>query len=166
VRDTAIAVAVAVRGGSRRRSLPLPVYYHADQLVKGAYSVYLRQWQAAFGADNVLVLRLEDWARMAESPAEREEAGPSGRLGVARGLRRILQHLGLPQPPAEAWAAMLAPAPARGSHPREATPQRSPPERIDAAVRARVDAFYAPFDAELAELTLPGFSDWKRPLSG
>ena len=135
------------------------VYYHADQLVKGCYSVYLRQWQAAFGKENVLVLRLEDWTRMGE------EGGPLHRLGVSRGLRRIFAHLGLDEPPADVWSNMLAMDVARGSHAREATPQRAAPADIDPAVRARVAAFYDEFDRELDELLEPGFSNWRTPLS-
>ena len=131
-----------------------------SQLVKGAYSVYLKEWLAAFPQEDVLVLRLEDYARMAVGTAEESEAGPSGRLGVRRTLQRLFSHLGLHEPSAEVWMAMLSLPIARGSHPREATPQRSPPERIDSTVRAQAAAFYAPFDAELDVLLQPGFSDW------
>lgn len=137
--------------------------------------LYLRQWLAAFPPGAVLVLRLEDYAALASTPAEMAEAGPSGRLGAARALRRVFDHLGLPQPPAAAageaaggwWAAALGAPVARGSHPREATPQRSPPAGIDPAVRSRVAAFYAPFDAELeALLGVNGFARWHTPLPG
>ena len=124
------------------------VYFHADQLVKGAYSVFMKSWLAAFPKEDLLVLRLEDYAQ-----------------DVGGTLSKVFSHLGLAQPSADVFNSMLALPIARGSHPREATPQRSPPERIDAAVRARVAAFYRPFDLELeAMLGKPGFAEWHTPM--
>ena len=39
------------------------VFYHADQFLKGAYSLYLVDWLRAFGRHRLLILRAEDyWA--------------------------------------------------------------------------------------------------------
>ncbi len=142
------------------------VFYHCDQLAKGAYSVFLRRWLAAFPKSDVLVLRLEDYIRVndaatADTPVD--EGGPSGRVGVARTLKALHRHLGLDAPDEGAWAAMVAAPVARATpaHDRFGAGSRAEPADIDAAVRARVKAFYDPFDAELeALLGAPGFADW------
>lgn len=128
------------------------VYYHDDQLTKSVYSVFLKQWLAAFPREDVLVLRLEDYAQDG---------------GVARALKAVFRHLGLTEEvPPEAWRQMLEAPITRGSHPREGatccpTPLRAPPEGIDPAVRATLQAFFAPFGQELETLLgEPGFADW------
>jgi hypothetical protein len=142
------------------------VYYHCDQLAKGAYSVFLRRWLAAFPKADVLVLRLEDYARIdgaatADTPAD--AGGPSGRVGVARTLAALQRHLGLDAAGAGAWETMVAAPVARATPPHDRFPggARAEPSGIDPAVRTRVKAFYDPFDAELeALLGAPGFADW------
>lgn len=37
------------------------MFVHFQHLYQGIYYVYLKEWVDAFGADNVHVLRLEDW---------------------------------------------------------------------------------------------------------
>ena len=67
------------------------VFYHADQLIKTMYAVFLEGWLAMFGAENVLVLRTEDVfhpTRGAQNAAEEGARSPrvSGRHG--RGVGR------------------------------------------------------------------------------
>ena len=158
------------------------MFFHCDQLVKGAYSVYLRRWLHAFPRRDVLVLRLEDYARRAgdanataAAAGSAETAGgldlsggPSGREGVARALAAVQAHLGLDPAPAGTWQAMVAAPVARGHRPHDdpyyegGRPEDS--ADIEPALRAKIAAFYAPFDAELDELLgEPGFSDWHTP---
>jgi hypothetical protein len=122
------------------------VFYHCDQLLKGAYSVYMRSWLHAFPSGELLVLRLEDYARPG---------------GVQAALDAVQRHLGLAAPDAAAAAAMATAEIARASSPRSRFLERVPPERIAPAVRAKLRAFYDPFDAELEQLMgKPGFADW------
>ena len=37
------------------------VFYHADQLIKGMYSVFMSDWLEAFPREAVLVVRAEDY---------------------------------------------------------------------------------------------------------
>ena len=58
------------------------VFFHDDQLVKGAYSVFLKHgWLAAFPRNDILVMRLEDYAKDVEGT-----------------LTKVFAHLGLTHP--------------------------------------------------------------------
>lgn len=149
--------AQCVEGGERTRDECVLAYeawgqreedtfYHCDQLLKSAYAVYVRSWLHAFPGGELLVLRLEDYARPG---------------GVAAALRAVQRHLGLQEPDEAVAAAMLSAAVTRATPPRERFPERAPPEAIDPAVRASLRAFYDPFDRELEQLLgRPGFADW------
>ena len=122
-------------------------FYHCDQLLKSVYSVYMRSWLHAFPGGELLVLRLEDYARPG---------------GVAAALDAVQRHLGLEPPDAPIAAAMLSAAVTRATSPRERFPERAPPDEIDLAVRAKLRAFFQPFDEELEQLLgRPGFADWQ-----
>ena len=120
------------------------VFYHCDQLIKGAYAVYLRSWLHAFPGGELLVLRLEDYAR-----------------DVAGALAAVQRHLGLAAPDEAVATAMAVAAVTRATSPRSRFPERAPPERIAPDIRAKLRAFYDPFDKEMeALLRKPGFADW------
>ena len=112
------------------------VYYHADQLVKGMYAVYLAEWQAALGRENLLILRTED-----------QIAHPM------RTLKRVVSHLRLrPMRDEELRKARAVEVADEAEKVREAHGTMEP------GVRAAVRAFYEPFNKALArQLGDPGF---------
>ena len=65
VERTAVACAQSFEGLDQRYE---NVFYHADQLLKGAYALYVDEWLRAFGKKRLLLLRAEDyWARPEEA---------------------------------------------------------------------------------------------------
>jgi hypothetical protein len=126
----------------------------------------MRHWLAAFPREDLLVVRLEDYARRSATGAPPHEhpshdGGPTGRTGVARVLTALQRHLGLGPPGDGAWAEMRAAPVTRGSPPAERNPARVSPDKIDPVVRAALREFYDPFDRELEQLLgAPGFADW------
>lgn len=105
-------------------------FYAAQQLLKGAYALWIAAWQPAFPASSLLVLRLEDY-----------EASPQASLAA------VLAFLRLAPPTEPTWRRMLAKP--RANRQRAASGAGA---AMRAATRALLDAFYAPFNAELARL--------------
>jgi hypothetical protein len=65
------------------------VFYHADQLIKGMYSVFMDDWMEAFPREAILVLRAEDY--YADNKATLQTVRPgatSGRRDAAGEYRR------------------------------------------------------------------------------
>lgn len=121
------------------------VFFHADQLIKSMHSVFMPDWLAAFPPEDVLVLRLEDYV----SATHRRTV-----------LERVFRHLHLQEPTAEKWEEILdMPAQRAGGKP-------GPPEgkgEMQAGTRAELEAFYAPYNKELARLLGDGgFETWAK----
>ena len=106
------------------------VFFHCDQIIRGVYEPFVRDWHAALGA-GLLVLRVED---LLDSPAQSR--------------RRLLDFLGLP---AVDGAALPAPeAPYAVLHARSLRAAKAEP--MLAATRALAERFYAPHNEALAKL--------------
>jgi hypothetical protein len=134
--SAAFDACVATDGRGRRRcalrfeaygAKEAQVYYHADQLVKGMYSAFLPEWQAALDPSRLLIMRAED-----------QFARPM------HALRRACAHLGLrPLSVEELKAAKHV----RGTDELERVQGAHglPPP----AIFARVRSFYEPFNRAL-----------------
>lgn len=110
------------------------VFYHADALIKSMYDVFLEQWFDVFPRELFLILRAEDvWS--ADVPT---------RVAAAK---RVLEHLGLDA--SDAVAEKMATAP-HGINLVPVVHDDSSAMRED--IRAKLDAFFAPRGARLAEL--------------
>ena len=107
------------------------VFFHCDQIIRGLYEPFVRDWHAALGKSGLLVLTVES---LVDSPSESQA--------------KLLTFLGLPTRPstpqnvatrsyAQLHAATLAVAKA---------------EPMSAATRALADAFYRPYNEALAQL--------------
>ena len=108
----------------------MQVFFHCDQIIRGLYEPFVRDWVGAF-ANRSLAVRAED---LLDQPM--------------RAQRRVLRFLGLPLPaqgrvPAAEYAETHA-ASLRGS--RTAT---APMLNV---TRYRLQAFYAPHNRRLAAL--------------
>ena len=112
------------------------VFYHADQILKSLYTVFLEGYLSAFPAKDMLVLRFEDYVG----------SGGDG-LAMRTTLARAFKHLALDEPDAATWAAMLsAPVILNGGAQQAARP----PMADD--TRQMLRAFYKPYNARLAAL--------------
>ncbi|KAL1503007.1 hypothetical protein AB1Y20_011076 [Prymnesium parvum] len=103
------------------------VYYHADQLLKGIYSVFLSEWQR-YLRRTLLVMRTEDYLN-----------------NPLRALRRVTRHLELPQLTAE---GMRAAERERSRDEALVLHDGMPSPEEMRGVRK----FYEPFNVELARL--------------
>ena len=120
------------------------VFYHADQVLKGLHAVFLEGYLSAFTAEEVLVLRFEDYI----SP------GTGDGLAMRTTLARVFKHLALEVPDAATWAAMLsAPVVLNGGTQQAARPPMNPD------TRQMLREFYKPYNARLAAL-LDGDTRW------
>ena len=119
------------------------VFYHGDQVFKSLYSYYAEGWVRAFGREALLFLRLEDWRDPAKRPGE---------------LRRVLDHLGLPEPDDDVWERMLSlqPTTAGGAN-RPPTPRAD----MDPETRRFLREFFSPFNADLARTVGDERFEWK-----
>jgi len=109
-------------------------YGRAEQLTKGLYSMFIPDFFAAFPRQQLLVLRSEAYFQ-----------------DVSQGLRAVMRHLDLADPPPADWERMVgrersnaraSNGAARGSEAGEMLPQ----------TRALLSAFYRPYNEELAAL--------------
>ncbi len=104
------------------------VYYHADQLLKGAYAAFMPEWQQAIPPSRLLVMRTEDYI-----------AAPG------KALRRVAKVVGLrPFTHAELRAATSLPSVDELA--RQSREHGEPPPAEAAAVRR----WYRPFNQALA----------------
>lgn len=133
------------------------VYYHADQVLKGAYALFVDEWLNAFGRRRLLVLRAEDyWASTAKTLADVVSF-----LGVASLPDRQLREIAarpityLPGSNASFRGDMrvvnrIRPAPAaealRG-HTLTRVPEPMPREAAEL-----LRGFYGPLNSELAQM--------------
>ncbi|KNC46188.1 uncharacterized protein AMSG_00307 [Thecamonas trahens ATCC 50062] len=107
------------------------LFYHADQIIKSMYGEFLPEWLAAFPEPSaLLVVTHEEYV-----------AGPK------RVLARVFDHVGVDSTlTTAAWDDILegGPATLNGQPSRERQP-------MHAATRARLDAFFAPDVAAIAD---------------
>lgn len=106
------------------------VFFHCDQLIRGLYEPFVRDWVSAFG-NRTLAVRAED---LFDEPQ------------VAQ--RRVLRFLGLP-----ALASSRVPATEyAAAHQASLKEARFTPRPMRNATRRRLEAFYAPHNARLAQV--------------
>ncbi|KAI8474367.1 MAG: P-loop containing nucleoside triphosphate hydrolase protein [Monoraphidium minutum] len=106
------------------------VFFHADQVLRGLYALYLEQWLALWPRGRVLLLLSEEWF---ERPRD--------------ALARVASFLGLPGDVARddaLWARLRRAAVHR--------PPNGSTRAAPAAAARRADAFYAPFNRRLGRL--------------
>ena len=105
-------------------------FFHCDQLIRGLYEPFVRDWVSAFG-NRTLAVRAED---LFDEPQ------------VAQ--RRVLRFLGLP-----ALASSRVPATEyAAAHQASLKEARFTPRPMRNATRRRLEAFYAPHNARLAQV--------------
>lgn len=110
------------------------VFFHCDQLIRGLYEPFVRDWHEALGAAGLLVLRVEDLLDDA-APARARLLDFLGLGGAAAG--------GLP-PPEGSYFSLHA-ASLRAASAGKAEPMRR-------ETRERAEAFYEPHNKRLAAL--------------
>ncbi|KAL1514621.1 hypothetical protein AB1Y20_003715 [Prymnesium parvum] len=110
------------------------LFYQAQQLVKGLYSLFLRDWVCSFPPPQLLVIRLEDY-----------EAAPRVHLAAVIGFLSLSPIKG------RRWERMLSRPRANAQRAGTAAGTRGPSGLPD-ETRALLSAFYAPFNEELAAL--------------
>jgi len=121
------------------------VFYHADQVLKSMYTVFLEGYSSAFPAEDVLALRFEDYV----SPVSGD-----GGVAMRATLARVFKHLALDEPDAATWAAMLsAPVVLNGGVQQGERPP------MDPDTRQMLRKFYRPYNARLSAL-LGGDTRW------
>lgn len=108
--------------------------FEPQQLIKGMYVEFLWDWTgpARFPADQLLVLRLEDYS-----------AAPR------RHLEALFTFVGLRQPREEEWSGIVD-APRANAATRGLLREKEEIEPMKAETRALLREFYAPFNARLA----------------
>jgi len=112
------------------------VFYHADQLFKGMYSVFMEYWLGAFPKESFLVLQHEEYKR-----------------DPLHCLNRVFTHLGLHEPSEEVVEKMRQQTEEvfRGSEfMMEA--RKNLPEAMSTEARRLLDDFYRPYNEKLAKL--------------
>ncbi|ACO67934.1 predicted protein [Micromonas commoda] len=124
------------------------VFYHADQLIKTMYAVFLEGWLAMFGAENVLVLRTEDVFH--SDPNVRKEQ-----------LKKALSHLGLADVTESALDAMDACDEECNADDAAMATRKYEAGDVSPETRAKLDAFFAPQLADLAAML--GDEKWRWP---
>ncbi|KAK3241374.1 hypothetical protein CYMTET_48852 [Cymbomonas tetramitiformis] len=112
------------------------VFYHGDQLLKGMYSIFVEDWVKWIGRDRVLVMRSEDYY---------EELGSGS--GRPSALIKTWELLSVPPASEELWTGSEG-SPVQNEHAKVLEEHGEMP----AEIRARVDAFYQPFKADLASI--------------
>ena len=117
------------------------VFFHADQIIRGMYEPFVRDWHAAFGAEALLVLRVEE---LLDAPA------------VTR--TRVLNFLKLPSHVAgasDAAAAGAVEAPValsyRALHAKSLREANAKANLLN-STRALAEAFYRPHNERLGAL--------------
>jgi len=106
------------------------LFYEAQQLIKGLYALFLRDWLSSFDPSQLLLLRLEDY-----------DAAPAAHL------RAVLTFLSLTQPTGALWRRMLS-RPRANVHRAGASGSTA----LLPETRSLLASFYAPFNEELAAL--------------
>ena len=124
------------------------VFYHADQLIKTMYAVFLEGWLAMFGAENLLVLRTEDVFH--SDPGVRKTQ-----------LRKALDHLGLADVTEKALDAMDACDEECNRDDAAMATKKYTAGDVNAKTLAKLDAFFAPQLADLAAML--GDEKWRWP---
>lgn len=108
------------------------VFYHADQLIKGMYSIFMEDWITAFPLQNFVVIRAEDYY---------ERPRPA--------LQRVFKLLNVSQPSEDVWNAMTEGPP---TPKKEQDWMRDIPTEIPPDLRRELESFYAPFNTKLRDM--------------
>ncbi|KAK3268393.1 hypothetical protein CYMTET_23104 [Cymbomonas tetramitiformis] len=108
------------------------VFYHADQLIKGMYSIFMEDWITAFPLQNFAVIRAEDYY---------ERPRPA--------LQRVFKLLNVSQPSEDEWNAMTEGPP---TPKKEQDWMRGIPTDIPLDLRRELENFYAPFNTKLRDM--------------
>ena len=105
-------------------------HQHFSYVARGEYVIQLRRWFESFPREQFVIL-----------PAEEMFSDPAG------ATNRVLAHLGLGPTERDSWPVFLPDGSRAGTPPGPA-----PDDRVDAAVEARLRAYFRPFNDELAAL--------------
>ena len=109
------------------------IFFHADQLMRGMYSIWLHVWMSFFPTDSFLVIKAEDYYAKPRQV-----------------LVHVFAHLGLSHPTEEEWTRILGTSEVRTA----ATGQDMLP-----AARALAGEFYASYNVDLAQMM--GDAKWQ-----
>jgi N-acetylgalactosamine 4-sulfate 6-O-sulfotransferase len=131
--DESLATWAACLTRHRGDAQPCIRAFEPQQLIKGMYSQFLWDWTPRFPAHQLLVMRLEDYS-----------------ADMERHLRAVFQFAGMRAPSDDEWQTILgaARANARGGA-RQALRERAD---MLPQTRQKLRAFYAPFNAQLAQM--------------
>lgn len=107
------------------------MFFHCDQIIRGLYEPFLRDWHAALGDESLLVLRVEDLLDQPDTSRA-----------------KLLSFLGLP-----ATSASLAPAPAkRYAQVHTDSLREAHAQSMLDATRSLAEQFYRPHNERLGAL--------------
>lgn len=127
------------------------VFFHADQLIKNMYSVWIERWFQVFDKEQFLFLRSEDVFGLpnpiSATPSDYENNEKSRKLGMSEALQKVARHLNLGEM-SDALMEQMVEMPetddARVLKKGKMSPMRK-------ETRALLNEFYQPFLVELAE---------------
>ena len=127
------------------------VFFHADQLIKNMYSVWIERWFQVFDKEQFLFLRSEDVFGLpnpvSATPSDYENNEKSRKLGMSEALQKVARHLNLGEM-SDALTEQMVEMPetddARVLKKGKMSPMRK-------ETRALLNEFYQPFLVELAE---------------
>jgi N-acetylgalactosamine 4-sulfate 6-O-sulfotransferase len=126
-----------------RRECAVQGYGSAEQLTKGLYAMFLPDYFAAFPREQLLVMRSEAYGDDTEG-----------------GLRAAMAHIGLDAPPPEVWGRMVE-GKRSNSRASNGSNRGGAAGEMRADTRALLNAFYRPFNEELAALLKDdGYLSW------
>lgn len=112
------------------------VFFHADQVIRGMYSVFVEIWLKAFPKENFLFIRTEEYF---DNPEET--------------LRTVFTFLGLPVPADAVMNTMLG---------LKYTKTKKPTGPVLPDARHFLQAFYAPFNEHLAQMLGDVYLLWNK----
>jgi hypothetical protein len=111
------------------------VFFHCDQLIRGLYEPFVRDWHAAFDQESLHVTKVED---LLDAPAASR--------------RRLLDFLGLPGAPSS-LAGSVGPMPALGYAALHAqTLRAAKAQPMNASTRELAENFYRPHNKAMCNL--------------
>ena len=127
------------------------VFFHADQLIKNMYSVWIERWFEVFDKEQFLFLRSEDVYGLpnpiSATPLDYENNEKKKKLGMVEALRKIAKHLNIGEISSammEKMVEMPETDDARVLKKGKFSPMRK-------ATREMLNEFYEPFLLELVE---------------
>ena len=128
------------------------VFFHADQVIKNMYNVWIERWFEAFDKEQFLFLRTEDVFGLPNpvgaSPSDYNNSEDRRKLGMAIALKKIAKHLDIEEISLKLMEQMLEVPEtddARVLHCGKKSPMRE-------KTRNMLNTFYEPFLKEFAEV--------------